>query len=165
MHAFWSFQTYLWYCLAHHPYLEFNPRWKSHAMNTILPDTFWQWYLFKIDGPISPFPCQRLPRLKQKSLSNHKKQTIESTTKSTQVYFSGKTLELTVQTTQENDIIYYINEHFGLHEYTLHLKTAYKKPFFLKILLGKDFHSNPSKPVWCYVPSGQDSNSLAFRKL
>ena len=49
---------------------------------------------------------------------------------SAQVYFSGKTLELTVQTTQENDIIYYINEHFGLHEYTLHLKPAYKKPFF-----------------------------------
>ena len=47
-----------------------------------------------------------------KSLPNHKKQTTESTTKSTRVYFSGETLELTVQTTQENDIIYYINEHF-----------------------------------------------------
>ena len=54
----------------------------------------------------------KAPQVKTKITFKSKKQTTETTTKSTQVYSSSKTLELTVQTTQENDIIYYINEHF-----------------------------------------------------
>ena len=54
----------------------------------------------------------KAPQVKTKITFKSKKQTTETTTKSTQVYFRGKTLELTEQTTQENDIIYYINAHF-----------------------------------------------------
>ena len=76
----------------------------------------------------------KAPQVKTKITFKSKKQTTETTTKSTQVYFSGKTLELTVQTTQENDIIYYINEHFPIMN--LHIRNQ----FSFKILLGKDFH-------------------------
>ena len=55
--------------------------------------------------------------------------------------------------------------HIFLHEYTLHLKPAYKKPFSLRSCQAKTFIKTPLNlygPMYLQV---QDSNNLAFRKL